>query len=215
MTWTEGVGYVASVLVFSTFYMKTMIPLRSVAIASNLAFITYGFAGHLYPVLVLHLLLLPLNVMRLLQILRLVREIGHASTDRFSFEAMIPFLTRRSFPAGQSLFRQGDRADTLYLLSQGSIRLPEIGVTVSETGAMIGEIGLFSPTHQRTASAICETDVVAFTLTEESVLQHYFQNPRFGFFLVQQVIHRLLEDWSRTSTVAGTATPVGPAPQCG
>jgi hypothetical protein len=28
MSWLEGIGYVASLLVFSTFSMKTMIPLR-------------------------------------------------------------------------------------------------------------------------------------------------------------------------------------------
>ena len=33
----ELVGYLASALVFATFYMKTMMPLRAVAIASNVA----------------------------------------------------------------------------------------------------------------------------------------------------------------------------------
>ena len=32
MGWVEGVGYLASFLVFCAFYMKTMIPLRVVAI---------------------------------------------------------------------------------------------------------------------------------------------------------------------------------------
>ena len=61
MTWLEAVGYVASVLVLSTFYMKTMVPLRCCAIASNIAFIAYGFFGEIYPVLILHLVLLPLT----------------------------------------------------------------------------------------------------------------------------------------------------------
>jgi len=34
--WVEGIGYCASLLVFCSFYMKTMIPLRGVAIASNI-----------------------------------------------------------------------------------------------------------------------------------------------------------------------------------
>jgi hypothetical protein len=41
----EGLGYLASLLVFSTFYMKTMLPLRGVAIASNIAFMAYGLTG--------------------------------------------------------------------------------------------------------------------------------------------------------------------------
>ena len=197
MTWLEGIGYLASLLVFSTFYMKTMIPLRCVAIASNFAFIAYGFFGRLYPVLILHLLLLPLNVMRLLQIRQLIKNIKNASEGGFSFESMIPFMTKQTFSAGQVLFKKGDRANKLYLLRKGSIRLSEIDVTASEEGAMIGEIGLFSPDHTRTTSALCETDVEALTLTEDKVLQLYYQNSKFGFYLVQLVIHRLLENWSR------------------
>ena len=38
----EIVGYLAAVLVFLTFYMKTMIPLRMIGICSNCMFIIYG-----------------------------------------------------------------------------------------------------------------------------------------------------------------------------
>ncbi len=41
MSLEEPCGYLASALVFGTFYMKRMIPLRLVGIASNLAFIVY------------------------------------------------------------------------------------------------------------------------------------------------------------------------------
>jgi hypothetical protein len=66
MSWIEPtIGYVASALVLATFCMRDMATLRCVAIASNLAFITYGAMAGLGPVLVLHLLLLPVNVWRL------------------------------------------------------------------------------------------------------------------------------------------------------
>jgi hypothetical protein len=42
--------------------MKTMIPLRSVAIASDASFIGYGYLGGMTPILVLHIALLPLNL---------------------------------------------------------------------------------------------------------------------------------------------------------
>jgi hypothetical protein len=61
----EGVGYLASALVLATFCMRDMVALRCMAIASNLAFIGYGVLADLGPVLVLHLLLLPVNVGRL------------------------------------------------------------------------------------------------------------------------------------------------------
>jgi CRP/FNR family cyclic AMP-dependent transcriptional regulator len=59
-------GYIASALVFSAFYMKDMVPLRILAICSNVAFLIYGTSMLLTPVIVLHALLLPLNVWRLI-----------------------------------------------------------------------------------------------------------------------------------------------------
>lgn len=53
---------------------KNMRLLRIVAIFSNIAFITYGFLVRLPPVLYLHLLLLPVNTIRLCNLLE---EEGH------------------------------------------------------------------------------------------------------------------------------------------
>jgi hypothetical protein len=47
-----------------------MVPLRLLAIASNLAFISYAALAGINPVPLLHALLLPVNVYRLLQALR-------------------------------------------------------------------------------------------------------------------------------------------------
>jgi CRP/FNR family cyclic AMP-dependent transcriptional regulator len=62
---TDLFGYLASSLVFGTFYMKRMLPLRLTAVASNIAFIGYAWANGLTPILVLHATLLPLNLLRL------------------------------------------------------------------------------------------------------------------------------------------------------
>ncbi len=73
-------GYAASILVFGTFYMKRMIPLRFTAIASNLAFIGYAWAYGLTPILLLHGALLPLNIMRLVELRRLTAKDGPEGT---------------------------------------------------------------------------------------------------------------------------------------
>ena len=72
LNWVQLVGYTASLLVFSTFYMKTMIPLRCIAVVSNVAFLTYGYFAGLYPVFFLHVVLLPLNILRLYQMYKLI-----------------------------------------------------------------------------------------------------------------------------------------------
>ena len=66
----DALGYIASLLVLATFCMRGMAPLRLMAIASNVAFIAYAVLAGVGPVLLLHALLLPLNVHRLLQALR-------------------------------------------------------------------------------------------------------------------------------------------------
>jgi CRP/FNR family transcriptional regulator, cyclic AMP receptor protein len=53
--------------VLATFCMRSMNALRWVAIASNLTFIAYACSARLAPVLLLHALLLPINVIRLFQ----------------------------------------------------------------------------------------------------------------------------------------------------
>jgi hypothetical protein len=65
MTGIDGLGYLAAALVLATFTAKNMASLRALAIGSNLAFIAYGFAAALWPILLLHLIMLPLNLLRL------------------------------------------------------------------------------------------------------------------------------------------------------
>jgi|GEM_PF-4529005 hypothetical protein len=67
INWISMVGYIAALLVGTTFYMKSMIHLRCFAIASNVCFMIYAYfhSPQLYPVLILHAFLLPLNINRL------------------------------------------------------------------------------------------------------------------------------------------------------
>jgi hypothetical protein len=58
-------GYAASCAVLATFLMRTMTPLRFVAILSNVLFLSYGYVEHIYPVFFLHVILLPINCWRL------------------------------------------------------------------------------------------------------------------------------------------------------
>ena len=68
MSWTDLLGYAASAMVLATFCMSSMLYLRLVAIGSNILFILFGSVVHIYPVLLLHVVLLPVNLARLMQI---------------------------------------------------------------------------------------------------------------------------------------------------
>jgi hypothetical protein len=65
MSWVDSLGFCASFAVLASFCMTTIVPLRVFALMSNILFSAYGLLAHLYPVLFLHALLLPINLVKL------------------------------------------------------------------------------------------------------------------------------------------------------
>jgi ABC-type uncharacterized transport system YnjBCD permease subunit len=65
---SDAIGYAAALAVLVTFLMPTIGRLRVVAIASNILFCIYGYDRNIYPVLILHALLLPINIVRLIEL---------------------------------------------------------------------------------------------------------------------------------------------------
>jgi CRP/FNR family cyclic AMP-dependent transcriptional regulator len=205
----ELVGYLASSLVFATFYMKMMMPLRSVAIASNIAFISYGYLGGMIPILVLHLALLPLNLWRLHQTRQLAQKVRLATEGDLSFDWLMPHMSSRRFSAGQTIFRKGDSARELFLITAGTVRLTELGVELAK-GSMLGEIGVFSPHKARIATAVAVTSVEVLAIAEDRVIGLYTDNREFGFYLVSLITKRLVanfEELERQVAVVRSGVP--------
>ena len=206
MNWIEAAGYLASALVLATFCMKTMIPLRCAAVCSNVAFITYGFYDNLYPVLVLHGILLPLNVWRAVQMLRLIRRVEAASKGDLSTDWLRPFMKEVQLKAGEVIFSRGDHADRLYMIITGDVHLEQIDHTL-RAGDLFGEIGLFSADHRRTQTARALTDVHLLWLSEGELAQICYQNPGIAFYFLKLTTNRLLANASRALGGAEAAVP--------
>ena len=92
---------------------------------------------HIYPVLVLHVILLPVNVVRLVQILRLIQGVRVAHVSDLSVASLLPFMSHRFVKAGQILMSKGDKADRMYYLVNGKMEIREIGKII-EPGALLG-----------------------------------------------------------------------------
>jgi hypothetical protein len=75
MILTDMLGWFAAGLVFSTFCARGMVPLRILAVVSNIAFVGYGTLDQLWPILILHLAMLPMNLLRLRQALGTAEEL--------------------------------------------------------------------------------------------------------------------------------------------
>jgi hypothetical protein len=197
--WLVVTAWVAAVLVFSSFFMKTMIPLRIVAIVSNVAFITYALLGirygifdRVYPILVLHASLLPLNLLRLRQLTRLTAAV-HQATHEDVLKSLVPYMKTERHPQGTVLFRQGDPADRFFMIQEGRIHFPEIDKHIGP-GEVFGEVGLFAPQGVRALTAVCAEACRLSAISREKALELYYQNPKFGFFLIRLVSGLVLED---------------------
>jgi CRP/FNR family transcriptional regulator, cyclic AMP receptor protein len=196
MLWINLLGYAASAAVLATFCMSTMIPLRVMALVSNVFFIAYGYVDHLYPVLLLHAVLLPVNAYRLVQFYRLVREMREVPRQDLSIQTLLPYMTKRKYAAGETLVQKEERADRLCYLVDGELEVADFKKTLT-AGTMVGEIGVFAPNQLRTATIVCRTDCSVLELTESNAKQLYFQDRTFGFAILQLIVSRLIENSER------------------
>ena len=193
MSWVDILGYAASAAVLATFCMSTMVPLRILALGSNVLFAAYGYFEHLYPVLILHAALFPVNFLRLIQFQRLVNDMRDAHREDLPIDGLLPYMKKRDLAAGEILVRKGEKADRLYYLSEGELELTDFAKTL-QSGAIFGEIGVFAQNQERTATIVCRTDCRLYELSESKAKQLYFQDRSFGFAVLQLIINRLLEN---------------------
>lgn len=184
-------------LALSASFVRTMVPLRALTVCSNVMLLAAAFSAPNPASVVLFLLLVPLNTYRLREIVLLTRRVQSAS-DRGDLSGiwLKPYMRARRLTAGEVLFRQGDKADALYLLLEGELKLVEIDkLQVCEQ--LFGEISFFSPEGARTLTAQCVTSCVVLSIEESVFKQLYFQNPRFAFQVSNLIAHRLGADIKR------------------
>ena len=202
--WVEGVGYLGTFFTIATYAMKTMIPLRIAGIASSVAFIAYGFITGSYPVVLTEAILLPLNTLRLYQMLQLVKNVESAATGNLSLDWLKPYTHQRSAKAGEILFRQGDQADQMFFTLSGRFNLVEAGIEIGP-GQVLGELGLVSLGNRRTLTLECVEDGELLTITYREAKELYYQNPQFGFYFLQLIGARLLQNVERAEAKTAAA----------
>jgi len=193
MTWVEAIGWFGAALAITGSAMKTIIPLRCIGIGANIcSLIVSAFLGNI-PGVVANLILLPINSVRLYQMLGLIKRVKHASKSDLSMEWLKPFMTRRRTKAGEILFAKGDSADCMYFTISGRFRLKEINIELLQ-GQVVGEMGFMSPTNTRTQTLECLEAGEVLSISYDEVRQLYFQNPEFGFYFLRLTSERLFHN---------------------
>ena len=195
---------IATGLMVVSSFVKTMIPLRWLGVGGNFGFLIYGALHPSIPMLLLNGILLPINIVRAVEMVRLTRRVRAAASEGTGVW-LKPYMMRTKRKAGEVLFRKGDPAGHLYFLAEGRIEVVEIGVFI-EPGNMFGEIAFFAPDKLRTNTARCVGPCTVLTIDESTVNQLYYQNPEFGFQLMALVAGRLTADVRRLQQQAATRT---------
>ncbi|MCW5774201.1 MAG: cyclic nucleotide-binding domain-containing protein [Rhodospirillaceae bacterium] len=191
LPWFDYIGYLGMLLGLVSMAMRTIIPLRLFALGACVCLGTFALFHNAWPTLVVNAVTIPVLAWRTREMLRLTRQVKAAAAGGLSLDALKPYMTARRIKAGEILMRRGEPATEMYCVASGRLRLVEYGATVGP-GEFAGEIGMFSPERLRTATIVAETDVEYFVLDDTVLKQLYYQNPQFGFHLIELVTRRLV-----------------------
>jgi CRP-like cAMP-binding protein len=148
------------------------------------------------PTFLLYLLSLPINVIRLRQMLTLVKKARTSAQGDLSMDWLRPFMSPRKYKKNDTLFRKGDLAKEMFLTVSGKFLVVEIGIELPP-GRMMGELGFVDPKNRRTQTVKCIEEGEVLTITYEKLLELYFQNPEFGYYFLRLTTERLMQNISR------------------
>jgi cyclic nucleotide-binding protein len=196
ITIANVLALIGAIFFVATLLMRTMVPLRVTGIISDVFFIGYGVLSGTVTTLMLYILLLPINIFRLGQMLKLVKRARIAAQGDLSMDWLKPFMTRRKYGKGDVLFRKGDRANEMFFTVTGKFLVTELGIELPP-GRLVGELGFLSPDNRRTQSLECTEDGHMLAITYDRLLEIYFQNPEFGYYFLRLSTERLLQNITR------------------
>ena len=187
---------VGATLYVATLMVRTIVPLRIIGIVSMVFFIAYGALAWAISTLLLYLLSLPINVIRLRQMLTLVKKARVSAQGDLSMDWLRPFMTPRKYKKGDVLFHKGAVAKEMFLTVTGKFLVKEIGIELPP-GRIMGELGFIDPKNRRTATVESLENGEVLTITYDRLLELYFQNPEFGYYLLRLTTERLMQNIGR------------------
>jgi hypothetical protein len=187
---------IGAIFFVATLLTHTMVPLRVANMFGCAFFAGFGLLAHDVKTFLLYLLMLPINAVRLRQMLTLVKKARTATQGDTSMEWLKPFMTDRKYRKGDILFKKDDVAKEMLLTVTGKFLVKEIGVELPP-GRLMGEFGFLTPDNRRTATIECIEDGHVLSITYEKLLEIYFQNPQFGYYFLILTSQRMLENIAR------------------
>jgi hypothetical protein len=196
ITLANMLALIGAIFFVATLMVRTIVPLRIIGIISNVFLIAYGALAGSMGTFFLYLLSLPINAVRLRQMLTLVKKARVSAQGDLSMDWLRPFMTPRKYSKGDVLFHKGDPANEMFLTVTGRFLVSEIGIELPP-GRMMGELGFVDPKNRRTQTVECIENADVLTITYEKLLELYFQNQEFGYYFLRLTTERLMQNISR------------------
>lgn len=196
INFVNSLALVGAILYVVTQMVRTIVPLRVIGILSIMFFIAYGAMAGALATFCLYLLSLPINLIRLRQMLNLIKKARVSAQGDLSIDWLRPYMSPRKYRAGDVLFHKDDVAKELFLIVTGKFLVKEIKVELPP-GRLMGELGFVVPENRRTQTVECVADGEVLTITYEKLLELYFQNPEFGYYFLRLTSERLMQNIKR------------------
>jgi CRP-like cAMP-binding protein len=105
---------------------------------------------------------------------------------------------RANYRAGDHLLRQGDKADTVFVILEGKAKVlrneggGDVAIAELESGAVVGEMGVVLD-RPYSGTIIAETAVTALRIDKRTFLDLLTQIPQFSLAVIRELATRLLE----------------------
>jgi CRP/FNR family transcriptional regulator, cyclic AMP receptor protein len=208
--WEDYIGYAGMVFAFLSMSSRTIIPLRLFSMGGCLTFGIYAIAHGAWPNVIVNLIALPIHGYRVFEMRQLTRDIAGAVDGDLNVEWLKPYMLTRSLEAGATLFRKGDPANDIFYIASGRLRLVEFDLELGP-GQLLGEMGMFSPGKVRTYTVVAVDTVSLLAISEPNLKQLYYQNPRFGFYLIQLMTRRMVANVERMEAQVARLRAMSPA----
>ena len=120
-----------------------------------------------------------------------------SALDDDAAAALRASMTEVTLPRGETLFREGDSGDCLYVITDGKIKLGRAAADGRENilailgpGEMFGELSLFDP-KPRTATAVAVVDSTLMSLGHEALDQLLTGRPAVAESMLAALAQRL------------------------
>jgi CRP/FNR family transcriptional regulator, nitrogen oxide reductase regulator len=131
------------------------------------------------------------------------------SLDDKELEELTGLIIERSFPAGQTIFWEGDESGYFYFVVEGKIRISKLASTGKEIvlaffgpGEMVGEVAVFeNKPYPASAQSIESTRLLGIQKT--AFMDFLMKHPQTALRIIAVLSGRLRDSQSRLRDLAG------------